>query len=110
MEIKTKKHIVMNKCSTCENMGDFTDEEYEIFKKVLTRTVLYHSRTFTNVKGQIVTKTAIRPAMEYLKTGFYYKNLNSELKGASHYPEEDVLLQSMDYYYYYHVSNIRSAR
>jgi hypothetical protein len=98
-ETKGEKHnnniiAMTKKCNSCENMGDYTEEEYEIFKKVLTRTVLLHSRTFTNVKGQNVTKTAVRPTLEYLKTGFYYKNLNSELNGPR-YPGEDVLLQCM---------------
>ncbi len=84
------------KCDVCKELGNYTDEEYEIFKKVLPRVVLLKTGTYLRGANKVpVTKTAVHSAMEYLGAGFRGKNMNSITKGVSKLSEHEELLQSI---------------
>lgn len=84
------------KCKACQELGNYTEEEYEIFKKLLPRVVLLKTGTYLRgAKKEAVTKTAVHSAIEYLSAGFRSKNMNSITKGVSTLAEQDEIFQSM---------------
>ncbi len=90
------------KCDDCKILGNYSDEEYEIFKKVLPRVVLLKTGNYlrgTKENQTVVSKTSVRSAVEYLGAGFKSKNMNSLTKGLAGYSETDDLLKSMTILY-----------
>ena len=84
------------KCATCRELGNYTEEEYEIFKKLLPRVVLRKTGTYLRGVNKVpVTKTAIYSAAEYLGAGFRSKNMNSIARGISNVTDYDELMKSM---------------
>ena len=84
------------KCDTCRELGNYTEEEYDIFKKLLPRVVLRKTGTYLRGINKVpVTKTAIYSAVEYLGAGFRSKHLNSIAKGFSKVIDYDEIMKSM---------------
>ena len=84
------------KCAACQELGNYTDEEYEIFKRLLPRVVLLKTGSYLRGANKVaVTKTAVYSATEYIAAGFRSKTINSIGKGLSWHMEIDDILQSM---------------